>query len=322
MLYSGLKDFSYAAPGLWNFRKCSGCGLVWLDPMPTPDKPTEAYETYYTHQQPEPGAKPLRDMVWAIWHSYLGMRFGYTRGVGPKWRRVFAPLALLHPGGRDELDAAAMHLPAPVGYARLLEVGSGSGVALARMQQLGWQVEGVEVDPGGVAAARARGVNVQQGELAQQKYPNSSFDAVTSMHVLEHLRDPVGLLKECYRILKPGGKLVILTPNVESAGHGWYGTAWLGLDPPRHLHLFSRAALRRAAEDTGFTIERLDSTVRIAWVIGALSYFIKRTGRGEVSRLNEPLALLRGFAYQLRQRWALRSDPFAGDELRLIATRG
>src|SRR6185369_17006251 len=93
VLYAGMQDASYSAPGVWNFRKCSNadCGLVWLDPVPTLEDIGKAYQGYYTHNQPEPGSKLIRSLSYAIWHSYLGVRFGYTQGVGPKWRRVLAP---------------------------------------------------------------------------------------------------------------------------------------------------------------------------------------------------------------------------------------
>lgn len=323
VLYERLPDQSFSAPGGWNIRQCSQsqCGLLWLDPVPIEEDIGKCYQGYYTHHQPEPGFSLVRDSVWAIWHSYLGARFGYTQGVGPKWFRLFAPLARLHPGGRDELDAAAMHLPAPRGPARVIDVGCGSGVLLARMQKLGWQVEGVEVDPGGVEAARKRGVPVRQGTLQQQAYPDDSFDAVHSAHVIEHVHDPVGLLRECRRILKPGGTLVFLTPNTQSWGHRRFGSAWLNLDPPRHLILFSAASLRQAAQQAGLTIRSLESSVRSGWVYGALSRCIARTGRGEMSELGKPFNLLHGILYQLRQRRVLRHDPMAGDELRLICSK-
>jgi len=212
-----------------------------------------------------------------------------------------------------------MHLPAPAQSARVLDVGCGSGVLLARMQAFGWQVEGVEVDPDGVKAARARGVSVRLGTLEEQAFPENHFDAVHSAHVIEHVYDPLALLRECYRILKPGGTLVILTPNIGSSGHKKFGSAWLNLDPPRHLVLFSMANLRQAAEQAGFNNLRLDTTVRSAWVYGALSDCIRRTGRAEMSELGKPANLLRGIVYQLCQRRARRRDPDAGDELRLIA---
>jgi 2-polyprenyl-3-methyl-5-hydroxy-6-metoxy-1,4-benzoquinol methylase len=323
VLYSGLKDFCYHAAGEWTLKRCpaADCGLIWLDPVPTEEDIGKAYATYYTHNQPEPGARLLRDAVYGVWNSYLGMRFGYQQGTGPGWARLFAPLALLHPGGPDELDAAAMHLPAPQGKARVLDVGCGSGVTLARMKTLGWEVEGVEVDPGGVEAARARGVTVRQGSVQEQQYPDNSFDAIHSSHVLEHLHEPVRVLKECCRILKPGGALVFLTPNTASWGHRRFGRNWLHLDPPRHLVLFNPRALRKAAEQSGLKVQRVDSSVRIAWVSGALSYSIRATGRGEMSVLGQPAALARGMAYQLRERMQKLGDPDAGDELRLFATK-
>jgi hypothetical protein len=69
------------------------------------------------------------------------------------------------------------------------------------------------------------------------------------------------------------------------------------------------------------TVRRLDSTVRSAWVYGALSQCIRRTGRAEMSELGKPANLLRGVLFQWRQRWALRGDPQAGDELLLIAEK-
>jgi len=132
----------------------------------------------------------------------------------------------------------------------------------------------------------------------------------------------LGLLRECRRILKPGGTLIILTPNIESSGHKSFGAAWLNLDPPRHLVLFSKATLRQVAEQAGLSIQRLSTSARSAWVYGALSECIRRTGRAEMAELSKPANLLRGIFYQLRQRRALRQNPDAGDELRLIAQKG
>lgn len=323
ILYAGIRDRSFAATGEWGLRRCplSACGLIWLDPQPIEEDIGKAYANYYTHNQPAPGASLVRDAVYAVWTSYLRVRLGYRQGVGPAWRAIFAPLALSHPGGPDELDSAAMYLRAPAGAAKVLDVGCGSGVLLARMKALGWEAEGVELDPGGVEAARARGVTVHQGQLADAKFPDDHFDAVHSAHVIEHVYDPVALLRECFRILKPGGKLVILTPNTASWGHRKFGRAWLNLDPPRHLILFNAQTLRAAAEKQGFTVERLDSTIRSAWVYGALSGLIARTGRAEMSALGKPANLLRGALFQTGERIRKWLDPDAGDELLLIARK-
>jgi 2-polyprenyl-3-methyl-5-hydroxy-6-metoxy-1,4-benzoquinol methylase len=323
VLYPFMRDRSFGAPGEWSLRCCplSACGLIWLDPQPIPEDIGKAYQTYYTHDQPAPGTSLVRDTVYGVWNSYLRVRLGYKSGTGPAWRALFAPLALLHPGGLDELDSAAMYLRAPEGPAKVLDVGCGSGVLLARMKSLGWDAEGVEIDPGGVEAARARGVTVYQGQLADAQFPDNHFDAVHSAHVIEHVYDPVALLKECYRILKPGGTLVIITPNTASWGHRLFGRAWLNLDPPRHLILFNARTLRVAAETHGFELVRLNSTVRSAWVYGALSRRIYHTGRGEMSQLGKPFNLLYGMLFQLRERARRVFNCEAGDELLLIARK-
>lgn len=323
ILYAGIHDRSFGAPGEWGLRRCplSACGSVWLDPQPVAEDLGKAYASYYTHDQPAPGASFVRDAVYGVWNSYLRVRLGYRQGTGPAWRAFFSPLALLHPGGVDELDSAAMYLRAPHGSAKVLDVGCGSGVLLARMKSLGWEAEGVEIDPGGVAAARARGVTVHQGQLADAKFPDAHFNAVHSAHVIEHVYDPLALLRECFRILKPGGTLVVITPNTGSWGHRKFHSAWLNLDPPRHLILFNRTTLRAAAEKQGFTIERLDSTIRSAWVYGALSGLIARTGRAEMSQLGKPANLLRGIAFQTGERIRKWFDREAGDELLLIARK-
>jgi SAM-dependent methyltransferase len=69
-------------------------------------------------------------------------------------------------------------------------------------------------------------------------------------------REPLQLLENFYRMLRPGGVLWLETPNLASDGHRRYGRHWLGLDPPRHLVLFTSETLRRALLDTGFSNPR------------------------------------------------------------------
>jgi 2-polyprenyl-3-methyl-5-hydroxy-6-metoxy-1,4-benzoquinol methylase len=154
-----------------------------------------------------------------------------------------------------------MFLPA-LACGQLLDIGCGNGSFLAGMRERGWEVQGLEPDSEAADLARKRhGLKVITGTLEETSLSVSSVDAITLNHVIEHVPDPVGLLSECRRILKPGGKLVVATPNVESLAHRMSGVRWQHLDPPRHLCLFSSRALTACVEKAGLQPESLHTRV-------------------------------------------------------------
>jgi ubiquinone/menaquinone biosynthesis C-methylase UbiE len=120
------------------------------------------------------------------------------------------------------------------------------------MSRLGWNSQGVDFDQNAVELARKNGLKVDVGTLESQNYPESSFDAVTINHVIEHVPDPVSLLKECRRILKPGGTIALATPNSQSLGHHIFKNNWRGLEPPRHLQILSAKATKTLFASAGF----------------------------------------------------------------------
>ena len=71
-------------------------------------------------------------------------------------------------------------------------------------------------------------------------------------HVIEHVHHPVKVLRACYSLLKSGGFLWVETPNTASEGHRLFGTSWRGLEPPRHLMLFTPDSLHNALIAAGF----------------------------------------------------------------------
>jgi len=286
ILYSHLRDQLFSAPGEWTLRCCDNpqCGLIWLDPMPHPDELGKFYQTYYTHApKSDQPAKPERTRpkrpLKASLKGYLANRFGYARGECSSWTRLLGWTTWLTPVRRMHLDFTLMHLPAVPG-GRVLDVGCGGGQILANLQQHGWIGEGVDFDPQAVAAARERGVHVRLGGLADQNYPAGSFDAVIMSHLIEHVPDPSALIQECYRILKPGGRLAIVTPNPQSLSHRLFKRAWRGLEPPRHLYIQTRNSLGKLTRNGGFSEVSLETSARFAEGMFRQAFELRRLQAG------------------------------------------
>jgi 2-polyprenyl-3-methyl-5-hydroxy-6-metoxy-1,4-benzoquinol methylase len=99
---------------------------------------------------------------------------------------------------------------------RAVDLGAGSGLLATKMQELGWNVTGADRDASGF---RAR-VPFQQVDLNDPEFSKrlgeGHFAMVTAVEVIEHVETPIGLLRNARRLLKPGGRIVITTPNVDS----------------------------------------------------------------------------------------------------------
>lgn len=318
--YSGLCDRIFGVSGEWTLRRCldPGCGLLWLDPMPVEEDLPRLYENYYTHSElsrPSPTAR-IRQ---AIKRAYWSDRYGYT-GSSDIQSAVITTLVRLFPGVRAQFDLQVFELPATEG-GRLLDIGCGGGAAMKRMAGLGWQVEGVDFDEKAVQYARSNGLDVRLGSVEAQAYPADTFDAVVMSHVLEHVPNPRALLLECQRILRPGGRLVSITPNASSWCHKVYESDWRGLEPPRHLHIFSAASLRNLARHLGWSSLVVNSTIANTHGLAWASKRIKHDGRHDMD--SRPGFFGRIGARLIQMNAAARHsfDPDIGEEIVLHAVK-
>ena len=322
-VYQGLSDRLCGTPGSWTLRRCDGCGLLLLDPRYPREHIARAYENYSFHLGVGPSAAsepPPRGLARVVPRAYLAHAFGYDDGL-PRWRRALALLALPYPEGPEAVGFSVMYLRSLPG-GEVLDVGCGGGALLSGVRSLGWRVVGVEPDPRAVEVARAtRGLDVRAGTLNEQQFATDRFDAVTSSHVIEHVHDPLEFLRESGRVLKPGGRVVVVTPNTESLGRRRLGAAWIGLDPPRHLHLFSVATLRRLAVRAGLTVLGVRSSVRNAEFTWLLGRGHMKSWPESGQRPPRDWAGRRARNFQLAE-WALRLAGIeAGEEIILIATK-
>jgi SAM-dependent methyltransferase len=144
---------------------------------------------------------------------------------------------------------------------KLLEVGASYGHSLAIARARGWQVHGIELSPGAAHYANERlRVPVLNTDLLDAPLPAASFDAIMLWHVLEHTREPAEQVARLYSLLKPGGVLALLVPNIASAGARVAGRRWEWMTPPAHLWFFSPTTLPRLLQQHGF--QMLEVTTR------------------------------------------------------------
>lgn len=159
---------------------------------------------------------------------------------------------------------------------RALEIGCGTGWMLDALRRRGWQVVGTER-----TAASARFATEQLrlpvvvGELDALR-AGPAFDLIVLHHVLEHLPDPMTALRDCARLLKPGGTLVIQVPNLDSWQFRFARAMWFHLDVPRHLTHFTPDSLRAALDRAGLGVSdisyvSLDQDV-FGWLASILNW--------------------------------------------------
>ncbi|MGY2130758.1 class I SAM-dependent methyltransferase [Hymenobacter sp. HD11105] len=121
---------------------------------------------------------------------------------------------------------------------KILDYGCGTGHFLAACRSNGWQVAGLEPNARAREEATRRvGQSIGADDLGG--FSAESFDAITLWHVLEHVHELTGTLKQLIGLLKPDGVLIIAVPNVESFDAQHYRQDWAAYDVPRHLYHFS-----------------------------------------------------------------------------------
>lgn len=263
--YSG-RDLMYDLHERYDYFLCPSCDCVFQNPMPEMAEIATFYpDTYMVYDQESRVREisPLRRALLARTRGYIH----------------------LHPALLYRLTAAIvapfteLSTPSWEGGGRVLDVGCGNGRFLTTMRTLGWKVQGVEFSEAGVIAARMSGLSVHHGDLASAAFPDASFDLVTARHVIEHIPDPQAFMAELVRVLRPGGRVVIETPNSAALGRQWFNTHWYANDVPRHLFLFSPSNLERLGKDNGLRKQGLllETTPKI--FLNSLDYIMKNRGK-------------------------------------------
>ena len=192
------RDYIYGNAGVWPVAQCSDCGVVYMNPRIPPAEIGAYYpQTYYTHGVQRRNPESLRERVK---FSLIRQYYGYPPSSDAT-ASFFA--TLLRPViSRTSSFRHNIHY---VKDGRVLDVGCGSGWCLNNYQQLGWETHGTELDPESATIAGEAGHQVFLGELPSAHYPDNHFDAVTFWDALEHIHNPAEIIREAFRVCRPGG---------------------------------------------------------------------------------------------------------------------
>ncbi len=143
---------------------------------------------------------------------------------------------------------------------RLLDVGFGAGALLAVAKAEGFRPYGIEVSALAVEQAKAHGfADVVQGDFLEAPYPPGHFDVVVMSELIEHLTNPLAFARRAQELLRPGGLLYLTTPHGRGVSGRLLEEEWSVCSPPEHLHLFSKASMRRCLGEAGFETVKIES---------------------------------------------------------------
>lgn len=221
--------------------RCATCGLVRMDPIPTLEELATFYAKDYYAYRPLAKSSFIRTLA----------------------KRTF----------KTQINT---HNPAFETPGEFLDVGCGSGEYLRLMKGRGWHVRGVEPSSFGAAQAKKDGLDVFNGTLNDARFPSNSFDYIRSNHSFEHVPNPREVLRDVYRILRPGGKLFIGVPNTASVAYRLFGKYWWYLGIPVHTYGYSTANLCQFLRSEGFEIEKVYYQSNYSSFLGSLQIFLSR----------------------------------------------
>lgn len=267
---------------IFNVVRCNECDLCYTNPRPNAMNIGRFYKADYApYQLPSAQPKPPRQR-----NKILQKIFGKKPA---NWER-------------GEIE--------PIGKCRLLDFGCGAGHFLHCMHNLGWQVTGLDFSEQVVEQIRSKlKLSAMVGTLPHPQLIPESYDLVTLWHSLEHVHQPLNVLKEVYKLIPPGGKVLVAVPNIDSAPFRWFGADWYGLDVPRHLTHFTPVTLRKMLECAGFQFEAMQM-VRHSYWLRQSAELSARSGKKSLF-----LKLLKQrFASSIASKWYLttgQSDSFA-----------
>jgi SAM-dependent methyltransferase len=240
---------------VWDLGRCRSCGHIFADPCPSSEAIASLCSQVEDPQYEEE-----------------------AEGRSKNFIRLLSRMERLAPAKGE-----------------LLDIGAATGILLDLARRRGWRPDGLEVSQWAVRVARAKyGLRLREGDLLELDLPKERYAAVTMVDIIEHLPRPLPAAARAWEVLKFGGLLCLVTPDIHSLAARAAGRRWWHLRPG-HLAYFSWTSLAGLLRRTGFRVVELR---RYAWTFSA-HYLLSR--RPIFRRLADSglASFLRGFPIKL-----------------------
>jgi len=289
LLYEGIKDRLFSAEGVYNYYFCNWCKFAWLNPRPIKEDISLCYKEYYTHKAPiiPKETNRIKKIIKEKIIKCL-LSFYCSIPVSAKLKRselILGKILSLFPYMRKRAGIAFPIIPKWYSCGKLLDIGCGNGYFLYMMKKVGWDVYGVEIDEKAANYAKKNyNLPIFIGSLEEANFSKGFFDVITMNHIIEHVYNPITLLRKAHEILIPGGYIYLRTPNLESLAHKLFKSNCFFLDAPRHLWLWSKNSIVKIFEREKFNIVKNETSNFYAATIYDQSKLIKKQGRADLNR--------------------------------------
>ena len=249
-------DDRYGSPGTFSIQKCVRCDQMVTSPMLAESDLPALYSRYYPRREVDLDAiRKEADLVLQ---------------EGAAARR-----------SREGTDNQGHYLVKP--GQRVLDIGCGSCVSLLEVRNLGAESWGIETDPNVRAIADHFGLTVHIGSIHDNPFPGADFDLIVLNQVIEHVPDPIALLKLVHGRLRPGGKVVLAFPNAGSLNKRVSRRQWINWHIPYHLHHYNKRSFGLIAKQAGYRIVSARTITPNLWTVLQLRAFGDVTAEGQAS---------------------------------------
>jgi 2-polyprenyl-3-methyl-5-hydroxy-6-metoxy-1,4-benzoquinol methylase/glycosyltransferase involved in cell wall biosynthesis len=282
LLFSS-RDTRFGFPLICEFHYVPESDLAVCDPPLSDDDLAGLYRTYYSRGNPRViPPDPQRGSPYRLYRN-PGLLLRFVRNI-------LAPRALsrlVRLSSRDDrvpeliacLKSTGVRVQDSLSF---LDVGCFEGLLLDTLKQTtSWNLNGIEVNPLAAKTASAKGHKVFTAGALDGVFvlpSDQRFDVVYLGQVIEHLSDPMRAMLRLSMLLKPGGKLVITTPNLDSRQIDLFGPASTLWHPPFHRQIFSLKSLKLMAKKAYLRIDFAETYSHPYWT--AMSLWLNNMGLG------------------------------------------